>query len=105
MPDDRAYCVVTAIAAAPSYSTLPWFLNKRYQPQTARIRPKFQLELYILRQDLALLPSATRIWDTYSTMVPNLRVCGAQKLGQPVPESNFVSEVNRALSQQMHAIA
>src|SRR5579863_3597661 len=26
---------------------------------------------------------------------------GAQKLGQPVPESNFVSELNSALSQQM----
>ena len=27
---------------------------------------------------------------------------GAQKLGQPVPESNFVAELNNALSQQMH---
>jgi len=26
---------------------------------------------------------------------------GAQKLGHPVPESNFVSELKRALSQQM----
>src|SRR5580658_9437482 len=26
---------------------------------------------------------------------------GCQKLGQPVPESNFVSELNNALSQQM----
>src|ERR1700733_1390279 len=26
---------------------------------------------------------------------------GCQKLGQPVPESNFVSELNSALSQQM----
>src|SRR5712692_8424990 len=26
---------------------------------------------------------------------------GAQKLGQPVPESNFVSELKRAVSQQM----
>jgi hypothetical protein len=26
---------------------------------------------------------------------------GSQKLGQPVPESNFVSELNKALSQQM----
>ena len=26
---------------------------------------------------------------------------GAQKLGQPVPESNFVVELNSALSQQM----
>ena len=26
---------------------------------------------------------------------------GAQKLGQPVPDSNFVSELNKALSQQM----
>jgi hypothetical protein len=26
---------------------------------------------------------------------------GAQKLGQPVPDSNFVSELNSALLQQM----
>src|ERR1700678_146273 len=26
---------------------------------------------------------------------------GSQKLGQPVPESNFVEELNSALSQQM----
>src|ERR1700757_4182857 len=26
---------------------------------------------------------------------------GAQKLGQPVPDSNLVSELNKALSQQM----
>ena len=28
-------------------------------------------------------------------------VIGSQKLGQPVPESNFVVELNRALSQQI----
>src|SRR5579872_2451785 len=27
---------------------------------------------------------------------------GCQKLGQPVPDSNFVSEVKRSLPQQMH---
>jgi hypothetical protein len=27
---------------------------------------------------------------------------GAEKLGQPVPESNLTSELNNALPQQMH---
>jgi hypothetical protein len=29
------------------------------------------------------------------------RAMGCQKLGQPVPDSNFVSELKRAVSQQM----
>src|SRR6185312_2395851 len=29
------------------------------------------------------------------------RAIGSQKLGHPVPDSNFVSELNKALSQQM----
>jgi hypothetical protein len=27
---------------------------------------------------------------------------GSQKLGQPVPDSNFVAELKAAVSQQMH---
>jgi hypothetical protein len=38
---------------------------------------------------------ASRISRTFSW------ASGAQKLGQPVPESNFVAELNSALSQQM----
>ena len=38
---------------------------------------------------------ASRVLRTFSGAI------GAQKLGQPVPESNFVSEVNSALSQQI----
>ena len=37
----------------------------------------------------------SRISRTFSCAI------GAQKLGQPVPESNFVAELNSALSQQM----
>jgi hypothetical protein len=44
--------------SSPEYSALPRFLNECYQPQVARIRPRFQLELNILRQDLSLLQSA-----------------------------------------------
>ena len=38
----------------------------------------------------------SRISTTFSFAI------GCQKLGQPVPESNLVSELKRALSQQMH---
>jgi hypothetical protein len=39
---------------------------------------------------------ASRVVRTFSGAM------GAQKLGQPVPESNFVSDVKSALSQQTH---
>src|SRR5271168_4554140 len=50
------------------------------------------------------------VHDTAVLIIPKLlslalrtfsSAIGAQKLGQPVPESNFVSELNNALSQQM----
>ena len=48
--------------------------------------------------------------ETSSRVIPRLEsvevrifslAIGAQKLGHPVPESNFVSELKSALSQQM----
>jgi len=45
------------------------------------------------------MPSeASRSLRTFSSAM------GAQKLGHPVPDSNFVSEPKSALSQQMHQI-
>jgi hypothetical protein len=50
------------------------------------------------------------VQETSSRVIPKLVsvevrtfsfAIGAQKLGHPVPDSNFVSELNNALSQQM----
>ena len=43
--------------SSPEYSSLPRLLQECYQPQVAPIRPRFQLELNILRQGLSLLQS------------------------------------------------
>ncbi len=63
MLDCYSYCAVTSHSGS-KHSTLPRFLNKGYQPQTARIRPTFQLELNILRQTLPLLQS-TNLCKTF----------------------------------------
>src|SRR5471032_2197855 len=40
------------------------------------------------------------LWSTFSSTASVSS--DAEKLGQPVPESNFVSDENRGASQQMH---
>src|SRR5580692_3725225 len=67
------------VGAGPSSKTWPRCASHSVHDTAVRTMPK--LESLMLR--------------TFSGAI------GCQKLGQPVPESNFVSELNSALSQQM----
>ena len=64
----------------------------------AIVIPVFQLVLFgFIDQTWTLLPSAlVTQWDSACTRVTFLRFTGSVKLGQPVPESNFVSEENNS---------
>lgn len=67
------------VGAGPSSKTCPKCASHSVQETATRTMPKL----------------VSRVSVTFSLAI------GCQKLGQPVPESNFVAASNKALSQQM----
>src|SRR5215831_622811 len=67
------------VGLGPSGKTWPRWASQRWQATAVRTMPNV----------------VSRISSTFSLAT------GSQKLGQPVPESNFVAESNNAVSQQM----
>src|SRR3981189_1088045 len=68
------------VGCGPSSNTCPRCASHSVQATAVRAMPKVE----------------SRISRTFSFAI------GAQKLGHPVPDSNFVSELNSALSQHTH---
>jgi hypothetical protein len=67
------------VGLGPSSKTWPRCASQRTQVTSSRRIPKLK-SIFVKTFSLAM---------------------GAQKLGQPVPESNFVAELKSALAQQM----
>jgi hypothetical protein len=67
------------VGGGPSSKTWPRWASHKRQETAVRIMPK-------------LLSVISKMFSF---------AMGAQKLGQPVPDANFVSALNNAVSQQM----